>query len=283
MNMQHPNYCRQMIKQFLATISSNGVNWESQRLLSSCVEFAKNSTKFLLPAGGRLFDDLELRALDDTEPLRLPFPRIALEYRRSEAIYPLRAGELACSKAIVLAEETDHDIRMMHIDWVDEHQTWAPMPLVSIPRVNYLRRDYVVNGRVGTMIYKSDASIPDSDYGDGVGALLCLLNALHCSNVYCQRSMPKHATSTPSPSGRGRLPFDSYHILMIQPTAIDGAGAAVSSNSRLPREHLRRGHIRRLSDKRRIWVNATVVAAGSGGGILHKDYGVASPARGSAP
>ena len=52
----------------------------------------------------------------------------------------------------------------------------------------------------------------------------------------------------------------------------DNINGMPSGHHRSPREHLRRGHIRRLADGRRIWVNAAIVGAGKGVGVVSKDY-----------
>jgi hypothetical protein len=96
-----------------------------------------------------------------------------------------------------------------------------------------------------------------------------MLNALACSNVHIERSEPKKS----SKKIKSALPFDTYHILTIDVPGNSGGGMATGSH-RSPREHLRRGHIRRLGDGRRIWVNATVVAAGRGAGVVTKDYAI---------
>ncbi len=72
------------------------------------------------------------------------------------------------------------------------------------------------------------------------------------------------------------LPFDEYHVLTV---AIPSAKASVNNQAESigdrhsPREHLRRGHIRRLQDSRKIWVNAAIINAGVGTKI-HKNYAV---------
>src|SRR3990167_3851850 len=43
-----------------------------------------HSVKFMLPPGGRIFDDNSFKGLDESLPLHLPFPTIALEYRCTE-------------------------------------------------------------------------------------------------------------------------------------------------------------------------------------------------------
>jgi hypothetical protein len=79
--MEHLNYCRQMTKQFLVDISQPGAN---KAMLAHAIDLAAASTKFILPDGGRLVDDPLLKGIDESQPLRLPYPFIALEYSRSE-------------------------------------------------------------------------------------------------------------------------------------------------------------------------------------------------------
>jgi hypothetical protein len=108
------------------------------------------------------------------------------------------------------------------------------------------------------------------DYDDEVGALLNLLNVLSCRNVHTEKSLPKKTSMAMNAGKKNAVPFDAYHYLVIDtPKKSESSGVGGSHAS--PREHLRRGHIRRLADGRRIWVNATVVSAGSGG-VVAKDY-----------
>lgn len=264
--MEHLNYCRQMVKQFLGPIGAHGFPEEYLRVLSHAVDLAHVSQKFLLPYGGRIYDDKEYRALDDNELLSLPYPCIALEYARPSG----DATELECksSKAIIFARQQDEEIVFLPVIWVDKHRMWAPMPEAAIPRIGYLDRTKTTNGYVAVKISRANLQIPVSDYCDEAGALLCFLNIIQCKNVHVERSAPKKAGK----KTKSALSFDSYHVLTIDAPGRACDGDRTTGPHRAPREHLRRGHIRRLADGRRIWVNATVVAAGRGSGVVTKDY-----------
>jgi hypothetical protein len=265
--MEHLNYCRQMVRQFSNTLSMPGLPEESRRILRLAIDLAQQSQKFMLPEGGRLYDDPEYRALDDSEPLRLPYPFIALEYpRRGDS--PLKAGEVLSTKAILFACEVDNAIILKPVVWSDRKGRWAPFPLVVLSNTGYLDRTTITEGYTAIRIWRPDSRFDSSDYQDEVGALLCFLNALQCMNVHVERSAPKKIGKMK----KATLPFDTYHILTISVPGKDKKATASIGGHRSPREHLRRGHIRRLADGRRIWVNATVVAAGRGAGLVKKDY-----------
>jgi len=110
----------------------------------------------------------------------------------------------------------------------------------------------------------------DDGYNFPIQVLLQFLNALACENVRAERSEPKSAGR----KIRAALPFDAYYILTVGAPASSRASAAHGGSHRSPREHIRRGHIRRLPGDRRIWVNAAIVNAGRGAGVVHKDYQV---------
>jgi hypothetical protein len=147
---------------------------------------------------------------------------------------------------------------------------WAPYPEVALDRTSYLDRSVKQNGYTAIKI-RSNNIAPVSDYADEVGALLCMLNILQCRNVHIEKTEVGKTRKAMCSGKKGALPFDSYHVLTIDIPGKTGVGVATGGH-RSPREHLRRGHIRQLADGRRIWVNATVVAFGRGGGVVTKDY-----------
>jgi hypothetical protein len=268
--MKHLNYCRQMVKQFSRSISSPDFPEINRTILSNAINLAKKSQKFLLPEGGRLYDDPEYRALDETEILHLPYPVIALEYSRADV--PVKDDQSKCSKAIVFAREDKEYIILTAIVWSDSHKMWAPFPELLIPRVNYLDRSNVRNGRVAIKATARRSAVGWlSELCDEMGALLCFLNVLQCKNVRAERSEPKKIHQFI----KSAIPFDDYHILTIDSPNTENCRQATKGTHRSPREHLRRGHIRRLSDGRKVWVNATVVAAGRSCGVIKKEYALA--------
>jgi len=286
--MEHMNYSRQLAKCCMGMLSTPGFDQEKRAFVSSIVYLHSISTKFLLPDGGRLYDDLELRALDESVPLRLPYPYLCLEYhsdgrvRAKDKPVGLINGvpqyeqddDVLVQKRVVYARECDGYIVVAIAFWARYDSMWHILPECAIPATGYLDRGVPCSGRPGIKVkINSDSPLPLSDYMDEIGALLCFLNVLQCSNIHVERSEPKKAGK----KIKTALPFDTYHILTIPVpgTTIDGAA---TGGHRSPREHLRRGHIRHLSDGRRIWVNATVVAAGRGAGVVTKDYALRSTA-----
>lgn len=264
--MQSLNYCRSMIKQFSAQTKIPRLDSSYKQLMSHAIDLAQVSEKFMLPHGGRLHDDPEYKALDDTQPLHLPYPYIALEYSRSEG----RNDEVNCPKAVVLAREREESIVLLCVSWMESNGMWMCLPEVALPKTHYLdRKDRNAQGYVSILCNKADARIPDSDYGDELGTLLCFLNVLQCSNVHVEKIAPRKAGR----KVKAALPFDAYHILTID-TTTNRSNNFLGGSHRSPREHLRRGHIRRLENERKVWINATVVAAGRSTGKITKDYGV---------
>lgn len=261
--MEHLNYCRQLTKQLYREIESSGKVTHQQQLAMLA---AKVSTKFLLPDGGRLVDDQEFKALDESQALRLPYQVIALEYYRGG--FDPAPGLNKSSKAIVFAHEYEDNIALTQVSWGDELRRWVIAGTVLIPKTGFIDRSVMLNGRVGVKYSHPAPPATHEDFADEVGAFLSFLNILQCSNVHVERRLPKLGNK----KSKSALGFDSYHILTIDVPPSTGISGAQTGPHRSPREHLRRGHIRRLSDGRRIWVNATVVGAGKGAGVVSKDY-----------
>ena len=74
---------------------------------------------------------------------------------------------------------------------------------------------------------------------------------------------------------QGKLPMYETRRLVIKAPITRGAASQAQGDSdrQGPREHLRRGHIRRLQDGRRIWVQSCVVGSRENG-VIHKSYAV---------
>lgn len=260
--MEHLNYCRQIAKTAQQQMDVPSLDPLRKALWSHLLDLCANSTKFLLPDNGLVLDDADLRALDEEVELRLPYRLIALEWQHTAKA---EEGLTQSSKRVLFAREHDDRIVCDVALWVDAMGVWTPFWRFKLPRVGYIRRDgpkpmiaiEALNGEVA------------SDVHTEAFRLLAMLNALQCTNVTIDRSDPKHAGR----KVKSALPFDCYHVLAIRQKTGDAAGPGGGTH-RSPREHLRRGHIRRLSDGRKTWVNATVVAAGRGSGVVTKDYAV---------
>ena len=254
-NVQHTNYCRQALP-VLRAMEQRHPRPDVRREATIAVNAIGDAKKFMIPSGGRILPDAELRAIDPSCKLSLPFPVIALEYTDGESK----------QRRITLATERDDDIALQHLISFDA-VNWVPTCLVLMPREGFVFP--VGDGVFLPNVTALDAECPEDLALEPAVSVLSLLNALACSNVHIERSEPKKAGK----KIKAALPFDAYHVLTIDVPGRAGEGAATGGH-RSPREHLRRGHIRRLGDSRRIWVNATVVASGRGGGVIAKDYAV---------
>lgn len=269
--MQHLNYSRQLAQFCIEKLKNVERIGKYERLLASAVVLHGTSVKFLLPDGGRLNEDLSYSALDETIPLHLPYPCIALEYHSSKHNFlPGQDETNSCftpKHVIYATEEVDVIMVLVGFQFVDS-TGWNILPPIMLDKKNYINRSNVTpDGHVPIVVTITDPKIPITDYCDESGALLNFLNALRCSNVHTERSEPKNAGK----HIKAALPFDTYHLLTIDEPAQSATGAPTRGH-RSPREHLRRGHIRHLANGRTVWVNSTVVAAGRGGGKITKDY-----------
>jgi hypothetical protein len=98
-----------------------------------------------------------------------------------------------------------------------------------------------------------------------IRAVLELLEALSCSNVRTAKFRAKNASKRPI-----KDPYKDhvYNILMVDNIPLGASKEVVSQESdhskesRHPREHLRRGHIRRLQSGEKVWVQAHIVNPG---------------------
>lgn len=279
--MEHLNYCRQMTKGFqesfskLQKISINAGFDEEQvkevRLsMEKAIELSGRSTKFFLPKGGVLLDDSELKALDESKELSLPFEFVAIEFEANINQFVIELDSMpkfSSKKRIIFARHVDENIVCTPVFCAESTGRWATFYDFAIPRAHSLGDSE--NGRRSVTILAKNPAGPDKDsISHDANIVMCFINALACSNVKIERSNPKKSGKVKS-----ALPFDTYHVLTVdvgnrgEDTQYAGTGT-----HRSPREHLRRGHIRRLSDGRRIWVNAAVIGAGKGSGVITKDY-----------
>lgn len=268
--IQHLNYSRQMAKQFLDMVG-NGIPFGevTASMLQNYIDLARRSVKFILPDNGRILDDSSMSALDEKQPLRLPYPVVCIEYRRKFYDDPNAPG-VQPTKGLAFAAESNGGIEIYPAVWLDARGVWGPMPPALIESIGHRRINGERTGPAGIAM-RVPPGIPAKDYSCETGALLDLLNVLACSNAYAHVSPARS-------SGRrckSAIPFDDYRIIKIAATS-SGRPGARGGLHRSPREHLRRGHIRRLSSGKCVWVNATIVAAGKDSGRVFKHYSAAS-------
>jgi hypothetical protein len=260
--------------------------------LSSVVQ---NSIHFALPDGGTIFND-RLKGMEG-QNIRLPFSGITVEWFMPNG--PLSSDEelISNKKRLVLAYEGPNPIKshcqgvcFISFYFVYAHNVWAPEPIYFfIPKdVAIPNQENFPNGELGldTECGIWMPSVYEHMYGakakDGVCKaaihntlinILCaleLLEALSCSNV----SHEPIETIDPRKNAKrikaGKLPIYETRILTIDSGKSSQSGMAQGGTHASPRQHLRRGHIRRLSDKN-VWVNSCVVGRAEHG-VIEKQY-----------
>lgn len=132
---------------------------------------------------------------------------------------------------------------------------------------------------IGQMIRDKGNRLYEHTATNDLGAELCILGeflaVLSCSNVTTELKPipPKLAKAR---SKAGKEPFHDIHVLVVQGKQVgtNEDNWTMSDEGYKVREHVRRGHIRNLSDGRKVWVNHTLVAAGSKAGQAEKIYKV---------
>lgn len=132
----------------------------------------------------------------------------------------------------------------------------------------------VMSGAGGCTAYDTPLSSGDNrnQSKNMLFAAMYFLTILNCSNV----STEIRRSAGGRKKGKTPLCSYTYHTLVVDPQHERVAGAVdVMGERRGPREHLRRGHIRRYSTGKSIWVNSSVVNQGTTGRI-EKDYRVAA-------
>lgn len=283
--MQNLNYCRQARKSIQQTIKAASYDklkmiGFSKEEVNKHVSFQKHvllsiekSVKFILPENGMILEDKSLKALDEKEKINLPFPIVALEYEFDNYIGDFDPSlQHRPKKYILIAEKIENGISIIPVYYVTELGMWCSHPAVYMPDIDFIyRQKNTTDGWPCLAISNpNEHTISGDEYISETRILLSFINALQCSNVGIEKS-----AGNPKKNGlKSSLGFDEYNVLTVINTNKQSSGVeSIGGTHRSPREHLRRGHIRRLATGVKIWVNAAVINAGIGAKI-HKTYAV---------
>lgn len=241
----------------------------------------RHGVKFVIPDGGLILDD-NLRGIIST-PVRLPFEVTVIEFAVTP--YASKPDHYTMHKVVILCVEfgEDGDFKihpMMYLMGAGE-SFWMPCAYEAVvPFEDQLQLKE--DGRVAfkTTIISSGALV------DGIGtgkehvhkevvskcieSTYELLEALTCTNIeqsIYQPASPKNAQRIKS----HKAPIYETRCLTLKTTKKESFGGGDGASShKSPKQHLRRGHIRRL-EKGNIWVNSCVVGDASNG-IIDKYY-----------
>lgn len=288
MKIQALNYFRRASEQIPAIhvkeLIDHGYEEEADNILS-VIERFRNEKKFLLPDRGRILND-NLKGLADI--IRLPYDKVVLEYEGLDTsqIDTITRGlvQPISLKTIVCAEQIDESTIMLNPQIYsfksDKQYTrvvsefWQSLPFRTYISKDLSNLSFDIKERISNDIEIGlifignrikDRICPDDFYKDlnkdFIFSALELIEALTCINVEHKQITPRKNSKR---SRLSSLQFDEYRILTIKKSQKIENASVVSFDKRKPREHLRRGHIRKLSSNKNVWVNSTIVCPGSG-------------------
>ncbi len=277
------NYAAQALKSLNRFILNSellnkyGVDLSSAKLISSKINQAVH---FAIPDGGKIFDSgfKGLRGQD----INLPYPVITIEFLASVAdIGDDNEKIVVNEKTVVVAwqDEKNSDIYTVSLTNYEKNKHWLRGPYgLKVPydlhnNGNPLERTVEYIG----MFPETASNLTTTQQEMFTKASFCdlsmheLLEALSCKNV--EQSI--HQPASPKNAQRlkpHKLPIYETRFLTIKAgkDKAESNKSDVKGNHASPRQHLRRGHIRRL-EAGNIWVNSCVVGDANKG-IINKNY-----------
>jgi hypothetical protein len=279
------NYAAHALDQLRGIRSGCPIEWQlTLDDIATLQELIWQSEKFLLPANGELIASEEYReAYFDL--LHLPFPVVALEIPVTKT-----DGASGCqpSKSLLLAwtrasgsqwvDVCDADDAIHFTEMVYADGSWRIRPGYCgfSPSGLDFRGDKTV-GWAGASAFPEFFADCTKDevrselqgmFGSGFNAIVEFCVTVNCENVAQERIDPTNVLNQKRLS-KGKTPFFSYRHLRIPSPKF--AGDAHGGTHATPRLHLRRGHLRRLSNGKVTWVRHAMVGSAELG-VAAKDY-----------
>jgi len=266
------NYAAQVVKNIKENIKTYSFAPSEVNTLSVMISIIEESVHFAIPDNGKLFDDGKKGLLGSE--VRLPYPSITIEYFQPETK----------SKLLVFANERvkEDGIEFGGFALVGDKLDGFPVYTGFIQNSHFVEKENDLGlfvrfpervARIKRNTGLSDAEIHASFIDWCYLSLLEFLEALSCTNVEAsihQPASPKNAQRIKS----HKLPIYETKVLTIKAgkESLSSVGNGVKGSHQSPRQHLRRGHIRRL-EKGNIWVNSCVVGSKENG-VIDKQYKV---------
>jgi hypothetical protein len=255
-----------------------------QEYIQIALDWATDAPKFMLPPGGVIFDG-RLRGLPDI--VRLPYQAIVVEHDNPPTVIvafeadPETEAYIFSDVEKTLSPKATQGryLAWVSVCFVHVKSEWVCAPIICAtaidPNAQVGQRKVrlfaqPINQQVLEQFQRAPMGGQALMYLQA-GPVCELVEALSCSNV-SHEALPVRKPNK-SAARRGALPFDEYRVLVVgQPGGrSSAAGGDMTGERRTPRQHLRRGHIRKYPSGVKVWIQCTVVNAGVGG-RLHHDY-----------
>jgi hypothetical protein len=294
MNIRPKNYAAQSersMKNFYTNCLKMGYQEEAVSAMNT-VAMIQDAVHFTIPDEGKILDD-RLKGIDGVA-INLPYPIITLEYYQGEIKEVIDEAVTAIvNKKLLIAAQMGDVISLMAV--FCHNGVWVPAaaalliesdwskPLVTNLIVNPFMTPttdtHTIRTRGHRILYplifktlveiygeeKANAMVMH-DISSEVRPLMEFLEALSCKNVSIATCQEKNAKINKRRAKSGKLPFYETKMLVISASKESKESEIKGGSHASPRQHLRRGHIRRL-ESGNIWVNSCVVGSGDKGHI----------------
>lgn len=279
--------------------------------IDGIVACISSAVHFAIPDGGEIFND-NLKGITGTT-IRLPYPIVTVEYFVKKEDAPPAKGfncEHAPKRLVLAIEISGEDASKLnessrkHSDtWIavlgvatreDAPDIWTPdLGIAYIPCEWW--DGYGIDGHLDETVGKTGvfakfaptfktlfnniedgsraAELIKADSTSNVRAVAEFCEALSCKNI----TTDNHQDASPKNAKRikdGKLPIYETKMLVVDTKAnvsINGEYQGGTHSS--PRQHLRRGHIRRHPSAGNIWVQSCVVGDPTKG-TINKQYSI---------
>lgn len=311
------NYAAQAEKNMSEVLLSECFPEDVERLKDLFIDRIKDCVHFALPDGGLIFDDRKKGITKERirlpfKNITVEYYTPEVEYDKEDPSslpvtkHLLLASEMTTEEMKELFQSEDwsifsEDDIWIHIFiagytpalglWVACPLGWA-MPSLWDANINNDDKNIAlhING-YGLHLMPKEREYLEETYGKDtaredllkdisseVNALLELCEALSCSNVKHEIIQTFHPNINQRRIKDGKTPFYETRTLWIDvPGVSKDSGDPQGGTHRSPRQHLRRGHIRRLPTGKKVWVNSAVVGSKENG-VIKKDYAIKEPA-----
>jgi len=255
-----------------------------------------NSQKFNLPKGGKFLEDT--KASEFLELMRLPYHVTAVEFcidtdkavkRDTDQVESIQRIALCFSPSSPALINLETKMPLIYKDDSEgfyvipvfclNSKYWVPMPFIFfvgqgskgniMPSEGFYTQPFEINYTAGMQSYrmtemqhgiKAMMELVKNDSRDEIDVAMNFALAMNCSNVGTE--LVKASTIMNSKrKKKGKVVVSDFHILSLNLSTVKTASVPTGKGGAKKRQHVRRGHIRRLENKA-IWVNSTVVGTG---------------------
>jgi len=263
----------------------------------------KDAVKFKLPLNAELITNPAEVQDSLLGAYKLPFPKVCIEFDVDCPNTPLGCMETSVAKSVCTYAEHLPSVKSFsesvglhgapdvegffaHSTVLTENGVWVPTFFAAI--VPYYIKGFMrekgkskipfscfnMGGKMGKIGYELTSGITHLDmvneYYLDVSAVLNVSLCSLCENVDHEvKKAPKHTNKTRLK--KGKHAFFEYRTLVIRPNQKHDRASSSNQRRKGVRQHLRRGHIRKLHTGKLTWVKHSVVGDVSRG-VVSKNY-----------